>query len=156
MYSSHNEPDISSSIACFVDDIKRRQLSQLQPKVPDTCHNMWKSRDVSGKFWTIANEGVPRRWLNAQQHYRPTHICAVVAYSRMILHSLRVNLLHIVHRSSRSGPVVPLLFFSDIVFTELTSDLIFDFFRIVSGCSQICSGFSSTICTLLVTALSRG
>ena len=47
-------------------------------------------------------------------------------------------------------------FFSVIVFRVLTSDLIFDFFQISSGCSQIFSGFSATICTLLVTDLSRG
>jgi len=39
MYSFNNEPDISSRFACRVGDVKRRQLSQLQPKVPDTYHN---------------------------------------------------------------------------------------------------------------------
>jgi len=47
-------------------------------------------------------------------------------YSRMIRHSLRVKLLHIVRRSTLSLPIAPMLFFflnrlRDDVFTELTS-----------------------------------
>jgi hypothetical protein len=62
MYNFPNEPDIRRTVAFFVDDIKLRQLSQLQPKVPDICHNRpkLKSRDVIGKFWTVANERFPR------------------------------------------------------------------------------------------------
>jgi hypothetical protein len=35
-----------------------------------------KSRDVIGKFWTVANERFPRAWMHRSTNQR-THICAV-------------------------------------------------------------------------------
>jgi hypothetical protein len=30
------------------------------PEFPDTCHNAYNNQDISGSFWTVADDGVPR------------------------------------------------------------------------------------------------
>jgi hypothetical protein len=42
-----------------VDVTIRRQLSKLQPTVPDTRRNTQNSHVGSGRYWTVADERVP-------------------------------------------------------------------------------------------------
>lgn len=43
-----------------MDATIRRQLSKRQPTVPDTRRNTQKSHVGSGRYWTVADESVPR------------------------------------------------------------------------------------------------
>jgi hypothetical protein len=145
-YSFHEERAIRITVASFVDVIKRRPLSHPQPKVPDTCHNMRKSRDVSGKFRTIANERVPKMHCSTNQRTPLTlewyRILYVWSYYVSFADPRAVYQLHMCFLLCSQSSL-------------LISIFVFDFFQIPSGCSLICSEISTTVCTLLVTALSR-
>lgn len=75
------------TVACFVDDIMWRQLAQLYPKVPDMFRNTLQGHDISGSFWTVADERVPRSGVP-----HPRSHCVTLT---RISHSLRVNHFHL-------------------------------------------------------------
>jgi len=79
------------TVACFVD-IMWRQLAQLYPKLPDMFRNTLPGHDISGSFWTVADERVSRSGMHYSTLTHPRSRC--VTLTRMS-HSVRVNHLHI-------------------------------------------------------------
>jgi len=93
-YSFWKWASLHIAVVCFVDNTMLHQLSKLQQKVPDTCHNMWKGHDISGIFCTNADERLP----GSTVAVKPTnwHFC-LSNVTGMLLHSLYVNLLRFYH-----------------------------------------------------------
>jgi len=104
-----------------------------------------KGHDISGRFWTVADERVPSIAMHCSTSTNAPHL-RCTALNRTTPRSLRVKLLHMYRLLLALSANQNCAYFTDrlcdIVFTELTSDqhAVLDIFQIPSGCFQNFSG----------------
>ena len=101
------------------------QLSELQLKTARDMPQYVKGHDISGKFWTDADEMVPSIAMHCNTPPNVPNLRST-ALNRTTPHSLRVELLHIYRLLLALCANQNCAYFTDrlrdIVFTGLTSD----------------------------------